>query len=1188
MYMRTKKTLTTKLVLAAVLILLTTATSRAADFITDVKVIGGSSLKNDVNPLWYDLVGKGWTGVDYDLNKGCGESSDYIYLLYKTASNTDGLNHGYITDFLISNSNTNDVPDAMMIDGRTYFLVTCDGSDDFKSSKGDLNRNAGGDYIHLYYTMSPFVEGYAVTSISINETQSGAVGIYGESTGYNLNAGCNTNTAIYMHTTTASAAIPSYPPTVTLTAESGEVLLHNGQTLTGTGGDNTRVIIAADATVTLSGATITSPISTRLFSPNNPYEFYLCDDYPWSGITCQGSATIILADGTTNLVQAGGYTRAAILVGPQQGSTLTIRGNGTLRAQNFGCGACIGSNGSGDLAYFDTETQTTIVPGGPGSCGNIVIESGTIIAEGGIWHLWDNALEKVWEVDGTGGAAAIGSGNCAACGNITIGNGRVNIEAHGDGYLIGPGKSGTEPGYQSTCGTLTIGGVQTDYITGDDFVYPQRYNITYNLNGGTVIGSSNPTDYSCNNSFTLAEPQRIGYQFNGWTWDGQTIPQKNVVFPYDQTGDKTFTANWLQVQRVELTPDMTDVILADGHILTGTGGVDTHVTITDGATVTLDGVTITNISSENSHNWGGINCQGNATIILADNSINTVKGGADQNSGIFIPAGYTLTIRGNGTLNAMGGGIYAGPGIGGQRVSDGVVTANGNIVIESGYIIATGSPWGPGIGNITTLQQGGSITINGGTVIATTSLNAQGVGDAQGIGGYVEKITINGGTVIATGGRKQGGGYAESIGGPNTISPTLLDVSYGRTRRIGGMALSDDTDNTELIRQKNGQNTDVQLRGRTLYKDRSWNTLCLPFNATKTGPLAGAVIKELDTETAYNGHKTGFDNGTLYLNFKDAESIVAGRPYIVKWADMDDQTPIINPSNEFAAELGFVTEQAYWNNSGQASNWDWSYYTHLIDGDMDTEYGLSNADPWAEFHYANAFTPKGYALWTSKDMEGARNPKSWSIKAKKNSDDADWITLTTVDNTNKDKLPMANNARTVFNLNNTEAYKYFRFEAVKDNEFQLAELQFCTVRPDIVDVVNPIFSGVTINAAAPTAVTSEDGKVTFVGQYSPFSITEANKDAILYVASGNKIGYAASARTLKSCRAHFWVKPNNGAGARAININWGDGESTGITTMNYTNLTNSDGWFTLDCRKLSTEPTQKGVYINNGRKIIVK
>ena len=1174
--------------------LLTSVTAGATDFITDVKVIGGPTLDNDVNPLWYDMVANGWTGVSYNLNRDAG--GDFIYLLYKTASNTDGLNHGYITDFLISNSNTNDVPDAMLYDGRTYFLVAFDGSDDFKSSKGDLNRGAGGDYIHLYYTMSPFVEGHAVTSITFNETQSGAVGVNGQSTGYDLNAGCNTNVSIYMHITTAPAATPSYPSTVTLTAESGEVLLHNGQTLTGTGGDNTRVVIAADATVTLSDVTITSPIGTgtKLFSTQYSIGFFICDDYPWSGITCQGNATIVLADGTTNLVQAGGYTRAAILAGPQ-GSTLTIRGNGTLRAQNFGNGAAIGSNGSGSLMYINTETETIYRPGDPGSCGNIVIESGTIIAEYGIYYEWDFATEKIWEVPGTGGAAAIGSGNCAACGDITIGGGRVNIEAHagGDCHLIGPGRSGTEPGYQSTCGTLTIGGVvQTDYITGRSFVYPQRYSITYNLNGGTVIGSSNPTDYSCNNSFTLAEPQRIGYQFTGWTWDGQTIPQKNVVFPYDQTGDKTFTAHWSQVQRVELTPDMVlnDVILADGHVLTGTGGVDTHVTITDGATVTLDGVTITNISSEDSHNWGGINCQGNATIILADNSINTVKGGADQNSGIFIPAGYTLTIRGNGTLNAMGSGIYAGPGIGGQRVSYGAI-ANGNIVIESGYIIATGTPWGPGIGNVTTSQKGGYITINGGTVIATTSLNTAGVGDAQGIGGYVEKITINGGTVIATGGRKQNGSYAESIGGPNTVSPTLFDVSYGQTRKIWGLKLSDDTDNTEFIGKKNGQTTDVQLRGRTLYKDGTWNTLCVPSNATKTGPLAGAVIKELDTETAYNGHKTGFDNGTLYLNFKDAESIVAGRPYIVKWADMDDQTPIINPSNDVVSTLGFISEVPTYDN-GQASNWnaDSQGPAKLVDSNTDTKYGLSNANPWVEFHYANAITPKGYALWTAEDTYffSTRNPTSWTIKAKKNSDDADWITLTTVDNSSGDKLPMANNTRTVFNLDNTEAYQYFRFEAVKDNEFQLAELQFCTVRPDIVDVVNPIFSGVTINAAAPTTVTSEDGKVSFVGSYSPVALTPNDKSN-LFLGGANTLYYPNAANNadgyyyVNACRAFFSLDPN--ATVKEFKLNFEDSEdATSIDSLTPA-LSKGEGViYNLAGQRLSK--MQRGINIVNGKKIL--
>ena len=32
----------------------------------------------------------------------------------------------------------------------------------------------------------------------------------------------------------------------------------------------------------------------------------------------------------------------------------------------------------------------------------------------------------------------------------------------------------------------------------------------------------------------------------------------------------------------------------------------------------------------------------------------------------------------------------------------------------------------------------------------------------------------------------------------------------------------------------------------------------------------------------------------------------------------------------------------------------------------------------------------------------------------------------------------------------------------------------------------------------------------------------------------------------------------------------------------------NDGWYTLDGRKLSTRPTQKGIYINKGKKILIK
>ena len=40
-----------------------------------------------------------------------------------------------------------------------------------------------------------------------------------------------------------------------------------------------------------------------------------------------------------------------------------------------------------------------------------------------------------------------------------------------------------------------------------------------------------------------------------------------------------------------------ELTLNDGDVLTGTGGANTHVTIADGASVTLSGVTITAISN---------------------------------------------------------------------------------------------------------------------------------------------------------------------------------------------------------------------------------------------------------------------------------------------------------------------------------------------------------------------------------------------------------------------------------------------------------------------------------------------------------------------------------------------------------------------------------------------------------------
>ena len=100
----------------------------------------------------------------------------------------------------------------------------------------------------------------------------------------------------------------------------------------------------------------------------------------------------------------------------------------------------------------------------------------------------------------------------------------------------------------------------------------------------------------------------------------------------------------------------------------------------------------------------------------------------------------------------------------------------------------------------------------------------------------------------------------------------------------------------------------IDLAGRTLYKNGSWNTLCLPFDVNNLSgtPLAGATVMELNigdkwimedgqwiTDNDNGTCQTGLDGTTLYLYFKPATSIVAGKPYLVKWETTGE--PIENP-----------------------------------------------------------------------------------------------------------------------------------------------------------------------------------------------------------------------------------------------------------------------------------------------------
>ncbi|MBQ7105382.1 MAG: InlB B-repeat-containing protein [Bacilli bacterium] len=70
-----------------------------------------------------------------------------------------------------------------------------------------------------------------------------------------------------------------------------------------------------------------------------------------------------------------------------------------------------------------------------------------------------------------------------------------------------------------------------------------KYNITYNLNGG-VNNSANPTTYTVEDAITLKNPTKKGYTFKGWTGTGLSSASTNVSIAKGSTGNRTYTATW--------------------------------------------------------------------------------------------------------------------------------------------------------------------------------------------------------------------------------------------------------------------------------------------------------------------------------------------------------------------------------------------------------------------------------------------------------------------------------------------------------------------------------------------------------------------------------------------------------------------------------------------------------------------
>lgn len=124
--------------------------------------------------------------------------------------------------------------------------------------------------------------------------------------------------------------------------------------------------------------------------------------------------------------------------------------------------------------------------------------------------------------------------------------------------------------------------------------------------------------------------------------------------------------------------------------------------------------------------------------------------------------------------------------------------------------------------------------------------------------------------------------------------------------------------------------------------------------------------------------------------------------------------------------------------------------------------------------------------------------------------------------------------------------------------------------------VNPFFPLASLKGDA-TALTVAHGSARMTGTLAP---TNIGTSGLFLTASGELKKASGGNTTLKGLRAYFTVA--SGASARLL---FRDG-TMGISETE--TAPTADRWYTLDGQELSSQPTQRGIYIKDGKKVIIR
>jgi len=438
----------------------------------------------------------------------------------------------------------------------------------------------------------------------------------------------------------------------------------------------------------------------------------------------------------------------------------------------------------------------------------------------------------------------------------------------------------------------------------------------------------------------------------------------------------------------------------------------------------------------------------------------------------------------------------------------------------------------------------------------------------------------------------------------------------------------------------------VTLKGYTLHKDGTWNTIALPFDFTAYAgsPLSGATIKQLDTEsTAYDS-----ESGVLQVAFKTvtvntSTGMDRTKPYIVRWSngtDVTDPTFTNVDGRRLANTIGSTTDAPLIIRGSSKP------FT-LTDGMLLDAHNADNLGCHAAIVLSAPEASDGQTFdgWFTDEQRTVAptfipfgSDGSFSLYAKQTKN---AITLTDVDDvaaalsTYAGKTCEVTYTRSLtagkpstvclpFAYTKKEDEKFYAFtDITKDGNGKyiatMKEPGESTLEANkpylFMPTGNTDFSGTYAIPATIEAGATTSGHWTFMGVYAKKEWTAGDTEI------GKAYGFAGVAKTgievgdfvrvasgakirPMSCYLLWSDTPSNaraltrGAAAEeelpqsiTVRLVGSNGETTAIGTLDTRTGEfdfDPDGWYDMNGRRLSGKPSQKGVYINNGKKIVIK